>query len=877
MMNAEESRSADWARRSAVPRWLIIVIGVLVLVIVGGFVTLKVAFPPEKLRAMVVPRLEERVGREVQLSSVSLRVFPRLAVRLGDLAIANPSGFSSEPMLRLDALELQVRFWPMVLRRELELGQVRLVRPIIRYEVLPDGTNNFAGLGPAPAEQGEPPGREAEAAGAEVAGAEAAGAPREAGAGAAAAAGLVVADLALRDGSILYFDGRNGNAARMSVEARLAADRASEGSRALLSRGRIALGSIHALVPKLGEDSIALPDLVTEYDLFADVPGDSGVLRQLSLTFGDVPLSGSGTLRGLRGPRNLELAMESGDLDIAALLASLPAALRPQNVEASGGAHLWLEVKGSLAEEGKPEVNGTLQLQNVGASYGEYGRVLSSGLGQAKFDLAALTVPSFTGELFGRPFELQLNVTEFAAPLASGRAKGELDLARFAALREEALPVEGDVKFDVSFWAALKAPEGSRLNGPIEFSNVSYQSPSLAVPARIRSATLQLTGMGVSAQAIPVELGGSDLTLSFSSERLLQYVLQLALQDTATRRAAAPLPHVGFTLTSRRLDTSELLAEGDSAAAGYGELVSARLAGRTLAGRDPGELARERYPLPPIPPLSATGRVQIAEFLNPPTRARNIVFDVELQSGVLEVKNLGGDVYGGRVTGGLSLDFRQARPPFTLNYDLKLTGGQAGDFLSRWTRLGSALSGLMDFDIAGSATIDETLLPAPDGVDAAGRASFKEGRFQEFGLTRALASQFRLDTDFVSNFRELGGAYEIKGGQFLLEGWRFSARELNAAISGSAGLGGTLDLKLAMEVPPSVLQRAGLLQGAGPLSGLLSQLTQDDTPLQVAVGVGGTMSEPTLVLDSEALQEELAKRLEGRGRDLLRRLIKPPQ
>ena len=872
MMNAEESRLADRARRSGFPRWPIIVIGVLVLVIVGGFVTLRVAFPPEKLRAMVVPRLEERVGREVQLSSVSLRVFPRLAVRLGDLAIANPPGFSSEPMLRLDALELQVRFWPMVLRREFELGQVRLIRPAIRYEVLADGTNNFAGLGPARAEQVEPPGREAESARAEEA-----GAPGEAGAGAAAAAGLVVADLALQDGSILYFDGRNGSAARMSVEARLAADRASEGSRALLSRGRIALGSIHALVPKLGEDSIALPDLVTEYEAFADMPGDSGVLRQLSLTFGELPLNGSGALRGLRGPRNLELALESGDVDIAALLASLPAGLRPRNVEASGGAHLWLEVRGSLAEEGKPQVNGTLQLQNVSASYGEYGRVLSNGSGQAKFDLAALTVPSFTAELFGRPFELQLNVSEFEAPLASGRATGGLDLARFAALREEALPVEGDVKFDLSFWTALKAPEGSRLSGPIELSNISYQSPSLAVPARIRSATVQLTGMGVSAQAIPIELGGSDLTLSFSSERLLQYALQHALQDRAARPTAAALPHVQFAVTSRRLDTSELLAAGDTGAVGYSDMLTARLAGRRLAGRDPGELARERYPLPPIPPLSATGRVQIAEFLNPPTRARNIVFDVGVENGVLEVKNLSGDLYGGRMTGGVSLDFRQARPPFTLSYDLKLSGGQAGDFLSRWTRLGSALTGLLDFDITGSALIDETLLPTPDGVDAAGRASFKEGRFREFGLTRALASQFRLDSDFISDFRELGGAYEIKGGQFIIEGWRFSARQLNGAISGSAGLGGTLDLKLAMEVPPSLLQRAGLLQGAGPLSGLLSQLMQDDTPLQVAVGVGGSMSDPTLVLDSEALQAELAKRLEGRSRDLLRRLIKPPR
>ena len=132
--------------RSRSRKWIIGTAAALAVVVVGGVVTLKLLFPPEKLQALVVPQLESRIGRDVQLASVRLKVFPRIAVRLDDLAIANPPGFSSEPALRVDALDLQVRLWPLV-RKEIELGQVRLVRPTIRYEVLEDGTSNFQGFG----------------------------------------------------------------------------------------------------------------------------------------------------------------------------------------------------------------------------------------------------------------------------------------------------------------------------------------------------------------------------------------------------------------------------------------------------------------------------------------------------------------------------------------------------------------------------------------------------------------------------------------------------------------------------------------------------------------------------------------------------------
>jgi hypothetical protein len=307
-------------------------------------------------------------------------------------------------------------------------------------------------------------------------------------------------------------------------------------------------------------------------------------------------------------------------------------------------------------------------------------------------------------------------------------------------------------------------------------------------------------------------------------------------------------------------------------------LVAARLAGQSVDGRDPGAIARERYPLPTLPPLDARGRMQIGEFLNAPLRALNVAFNVTLQDGVLRVEELESQVYGGRLTGGLSLDLSQEEPPFALDYNLNLSAAQAGNFLSSWTRLGSVLSGVVDFDIQGSSSLDETLLPTPAALAAAGHAAFREGSFANFPLTRELANKFKVDSDYVSAFKDLGGAFKIENGAFVVEEWGYTGSDWTAGISGSAGLGGALDLQLAMELPPSTLERASLLAGGGVLGGLVSDLADSDEPFPVVLGVSGTITNPALDVDSQALQQALEQRLGDTSADMLRRLFRrrPP-
>ncbi len=842
-----EQRPGDRARLFGAPRWLVILTGGVVALVLVGFLALKVVFPPKKLRAMVVPRIEAAVGRDVELSAVRLKVFPRIAVRLDDLTIANPPGFSEEPAVRLEALELQVGFWPL-LRRQFDLRQVRLLSPDIRYEVRADGTSNFAGMGGGAADT--------------TATAAAEGQPAPGG----AASSLFISDLVLTNGRLLYSDARASRGARMGLEARATADRAPGASQALTSSGQVDLVAIRALSPSLGPDSVSLSDVKLEYELFADLRGDSVRLGQLRVHFGELPLEGAGVLRGPPGSRSIDFAMESGEVDVAKLLASLPPALRREDLDASGKARLSLKALGPMGGGSKPDISGVVELRDIDAAYAEYGRVLGGGAGRLTFDANSASIPTFTGKLLDRPLELQATVSDFAAPTLTGRLKAGADLARLAQLRGTATPATGEVSVDLSFNGPVRDRRALRVTGPVALSNVDYQPAFLKVPAKIKTATVRLTGTGVSAERIPIQMGKSDLTLSLTSQRLLQYALS---RDTSI------VPFVEFAARSKRLDVPEVW--NDTAKYGYGALMSARLAGRKLDGRDPTEIARERFQLTALPPLGASGRVELSEFLNAPTEGKNVALDVTLNKGVLELNNLAGQLYGGQLAGGMTFDFSGGQAPFPVRYDIRLEEAQGAAFISRWTQLGNKLGGTLNFNMAGTAALDEALLPSINAVIANGRSTLREGRFDGFGPAQALISRFKFEERVVNQFKELGGNFSIKDGAFVLDNWAYEAGSVKAGIGGSAALGGALDLKIAMELPAATLERAGLIGGTGPLAGVLGQLRQDNQPIQVAMGLGGTISEPALRVDSDALQKTLEARLKGTGKDLLKQLIKPPR
>ena len=809
-----------------IPRWLMVTVGLLVALPFAGAAVLKAMFPPERLREIAVPQLESRLGRDVSLGRVKLKVFPYIAIRLQDLAVANPPGFSESPTVQLDALDLRLELWPL-LRREYRLSQVRLIGPILRYEVAANGTNNLTGILARSSADSD----------ADVDG------------DSGTVSGFDLKDLVVVNGGVLIRNARTGRALRVQVEGELNLTQGGRAGGTMAGDGSFKVSS--GLIVMQGRDTTRLPDIEIEVRALFDPTDGRLAIPELSVRVAGLTLAGSGVSQVRNESRSVRFDLASDEFQIGDVLERLPQSDEPAAYAIDGRATLAIRWAGSLGgpDEQTPSLTGTASYSELTVSTPEHGRLVSGVSGTV----------SFTPETI------------------DGHLGGEIDLAQ---LREfgngEPISVSGIAAFEIDFRGPVGQTESWDIAGPIRLTSVSYSSPRLPAPAEIADATIRLSGAGVRVDGMLIRIGESDLSISLLSPQFVRYLLS----DPADRGVAPP---IRFTVRSERLAASDFRRE--EPAIGYSDLVKARLTGRQVDGRNPEEIARARYRLPELSDYRASGSMSIGEWINPPTNARDVSFRIELSDGVIDITQVQGDVYGGRLSGGLRLDMNGSQAAHQVEYDLNLTTARAGALLERWTTLGDRLTGTVNFDITGSSPLDDGFLPLPAGFTAIGSASFVEGRFEDFGITDAVKQRFDLAPGKLTQFKEFGGPFEIRDGQFVVRNWAFGAENITGVISGAAGLGGVLDLDIAAVLPVEAIRASGVVRSNPALGALLNQLSGDSDFIPVKLAVGGTMESPVLGIDADALATALREhaqsqglgQLQDVGRNLLQQLVAPDQ
>lgn len=94
-------------------------------------------------KGQITTLAEDATGRDVSLSGdLSFRLLPSPALTVEGLSLSNIEGASSETMVRLKALDVRVRFLPL-LAGTVEVERIVLEEPDLVLEILPDGTTNW--------------------------------------------------------------------------------------------------------------------------------------------------------------------------------------------------------------------------------------------------------------------------------------------------------------------------------------------------------------------------------------------------------------------------------------------------------------------------------------------------------------------------------------------------------------------------------------------------------------------------------------------------------------------------------------------------------------------------------------------------------------
>jgi AsmA protein len=170
---------------------------VLVLLVIGGLLAAPFLIPVDTYKQQIAKQVEQATGRALAIDGpVSLSLLPSVAVEADQVRLANVAGAAESDMVRLEALEVELKVLPL-LSGSVEVDRFVLIQPEIHLEVDQDGRGNW---------ELRAPGGEEAPADAETAPT----APGDEGGGGLPIGELKLGDIRIEDGTITLRDATSG-------------------------------------------------------------------------------------------------------------------------------------------------------------------------------------------------------------------------------------------------------------------------------------------------------------------------------------------------------------------------------------------------------------------------------------------------------------------------------------------------------------------------------------------------------------------------------------------------------------------------------------------------------------------------------------------
>jgi len=95
----------------------------------------------------LLARAQESMGRTMTVGEIGLTLWGGIGVRLKQFSLSDDPAFSSEPFVRAADLQVNMKLLPLLLKRELEIRNMVLHRPVINVLRDNSGQFNFATIG----------------------------------------------------------------------------------------------------------------------------------------------------------------------------------------------------------------------------------------------------------------------------------------------------------------------------------------------------------------------------------------------------------------------------------------------------------------------------------------------------------------------------------------------------------------------------------------------------------------------------------------------------------------------------------------------------------------------------------------------------------
>lgn len=594
----------------------------------------------------------------------------------------------------------------------------------------------------------------------------------------------------------------------------------------------------------------------------------------------DLPLTFDGFVKVNETNNEIDLTFKTSSSDFKNFLAVIPKVYVKEldGVTTTGDFTVDGKLKGIVDDEYIPTMDIKIRSNNASFKYPDLPKTVrnitisadlmnETGLLKDTY----LTIGNLTfkidEELFSANGSIR-NLTENM--LVTMALQGTLNIANI----DKVLPIEmeqplrGVFKADVTTNFDMASVENEqyqniKTNGTASLRDFTYADAAFKNPINIGNAAMTMSPGNIRLNEMTATTGGTDMQANGNIKNLIPWLM--SKQD---------LKGV-FNVTSNTFNLNDFMAEEAPKTTKKSESSSGKSSSGTVAS-----LREESIQIPDF--LDATINFSAKKVVYDDLTLDNAKGSIAIKNETASLNNVTSSLLGGNIALDGNVSTKNNAPTFAMNLDVRkvdiASSFQQLDLLSFLAPIAQSLQGNVNTKITLSGELNNNLTPklstlAGDALAQIITAEVDKGKSP---LLSRLGEQVKfLNLDKLT-LRDVSTILKFNNGNIEVQPFDFNVKGIGVTVAGTHSLDKSINYNLNLDVPAKYL--------GGEVSNLLAKLDPSEAEnikVKVPISLTGSMTSPTISVDTKAAVTTLTQKLidkqkdelKDKGTDILKDLI----
>lgn len=592
----------------------------------------------------------------------------------------------------------------------------------------------------------------------------------------------------------------------------------------------------------------------------------------------ELPLTFDGFVKVNENNNEIDLTFKTPSSDFKNFLAVIPKEYvkNLDGVTTTGNFSVNGMLKGVIDDTYIPKMDISIQSDNASFKYPDLPKavqnihidaVLKNETGLMKdtyVNIGGLTF-KIDNEVFSANGSIK-NLTENA--LVNMAFKGTINLANI----EKIAPIEmeqnlsGIFKADVTTNFDMQSIEKEQYqniksSGTASLSGFNYNDAAFNNELKIANAAVSFTPGNIKLNEFKAATGKTDVSATGTMQNLIPWIM--GKQDLKGT----------FNIQSNTFNVNDFMASetGNKKA----ETSSSEEETNTQ-----NKATKEAIKIPDF--LDATLNFSANKVVYDNLNLTNVKGTATIKNETATLSNVTSNIFGGNIAFGGNVSTKNETPTFAMDLDLSKIdieqSFQSLDMLQYIAPIAKALQGNLNTKLKLNGELTEELTPKLSTLagNAVAQILTAEVDKQQMPLLSKLGDQVSfLNLDRLS-LRDVSTVLKFNNGNIEVQPFNFDVKGIDVAVSGSHGLDKSINYSAQLDVPGKYL--------GGDVSKLLAKLdpeNADNVSVSIPVGITGTLTSPSISVNTKTAINELTQRLvekqkqelKDKGKDILGDLI----